>query len=144
MYSTLVVFSSVTVLALAAKGLLCWAHGGPARGRQKLEIEKRRRLLHGQRPSACSSGRRSAGFDRWRSPAGPPNSGFRANTPRNSALLPQRTRPYPPYGGGPGDVTCFLRNTCSALSLTPIHSLRHRLVRSRQYAEGVALGFLRF
>ena len=31
-----------------------------------------------------------------------------------------------------------------SLSLTPIHSLRHRLVRSRQYAEGVALGFLRF
>ena len=31
-----------------------------------------------------------------------------------------------------------------SLSLTPIHSLRHRLVRSRQYALPVALGFLRF
>ena len=79
------------MLALAAKGLLCWAHGGPARGRQKLEIEKRRRLLHGQRPSACSSGRRSAGFDRWRSPAGPPNSGFRANTP---FIVQGRGRPW--------------------------------------------------
>ena len=31
-----------------------------------------------------------------------------------------------------------------SLSLTPIHSLRHRLVRSRQSASIVALGFLRF
>ena len=31
-----------------------------------------------------------------------------------------------------------------SLNLTPIHSLRHRLVRSRQYAEGVVLGLLRF
>ena len=31
-----------------------------------------------------------------------------------------------------------------SVSLTPIHSLRHRLVRSRQYALPVALGFLRF
>ena len=32
----------------------------------------------------------------------------------------------------------------AALSLTPMHSLRHRLVRSRQYAEGDVAGFLRF
>ena len=31
-----------------------------------------------------------------------------------------------------------------SLSLTPMHSLRHRLVRSRQSASVVALGFLRF
>ena len=31
-----------------------------------------------------------------------------------------------------------------SLSLTPIHSLRHRLVRSRQYGEGSVAGFLRY
>ena len=31
----------------------------------------------------------------------------------------------------------------AALSLTPMHSLRHRLVRSRKYASGSVLGFLR-
>ena len=31
-----------------------------------------------------------------------------------------------------------------SLSLTPIHSLRHRLVRSRQYAYQDVAGFLRF
>ena len=37
-----------------------------------------------------------------------------------------------------------IAGTLAALSLTPMHSLRHRLVRSRQYAYSVALGFLRF
>ena len=32
----------------------------------------------------------------------------------------------------------------AALSLTPMHSLRHRLVRSRQSAHEDVLGFLRF
>ena len=32
----------------------------------------------------------------------------------------------------------------SELSLAPIHSLRYRLVRSRQYASGSVAGFLRF
>ena len=32
----------------------------------------------------------------------------------------------------------------AALSLTPMHSLRHRLVRSRQYAYQDVAGFLRF
>ena len=82
MYSTLVVFFSVTVLALAAKGLLCWAHGGPARGRQKLEIEKRRRLHDGQLSSASCSGRRFTIFDRWRATAGPRISGFCKDAPR--------------------------------------------------------------
>ena len=31
-----------------------------------------------------------------------------------------------------------------SLSLTPMYSLRHRLVRSRQYASGSVAGFLRF
>eukprot|EP00964_Phaeocystis_antarctica_P014349 scaffold7905_cov62-Phaeocystis_antarctica.AAC.4 len=38
--------------------------------------------LHGQLSSPCSSGRRFANFQRQRAPAGPPNSGFRADTPR--------------------------------------------------------------
>ena len=37
-----------------------------------------------------------------------------------------------------------IEGTLAALSLTPIHSLTHRLVRARQYASGDVAGFLRF
>eukprot|EP00964_Phaeocystis_antarctica_P066894 scaffold40480_cov67-Phaeocystis_antarctica.AAC.1 len=57
--------------------------GGPATARRRSELENRRPLLHGQLSSpCCSSGRRFANFQRQRAPAGPPNSGFRADTPR--------------------------------------------------------------
>ena len=40
------------------------------------------RYYTGRSARPCSSGRRFANFQRQRAPAGPPNSGFRADTPR--------------------------------------------------------------
>ena len=43
--------------------------------------------------------------------------------------------------GVPRSCGTAIGGTLAALSLTPMHSLRHRLVRSRQYASQDVLGF---
>ena len=59
-----------------------------------------------------------------------------------------RTPQHPAHASVNTGVARLIRHAIAgplaALSLTPIHSLRHRLVRSRQYASVVVLGFLRF
>ena len=94
----------------------------------------------------------------WFKVAGPPSFRETYSHPRQAlsflgrALLtlerPTRTQALFFLGLTPTGVGQLIRREIggplAALSLTPMHSLRHRLVRSRQYAEGDVAGFLRF
>ena len=73
----------LTILAPVSRTARLERVGGPARARRRSERENRRRLRHGQLSSPWRSGRRFPSFQRQRAPAGPPNSRFRNDTPRN-------------------------------------------------------------
>ena len=110
-----------------------------------------RRCLQLRDASALQSRRRGGGTQRTHEPGSersepnvaPLTRQFRARMRLLRWLCPlprpaTRVRAWASGRGRGGAVPL------AALSLTPMHSLRHRLVRSRQYASGSVLGFLRF